>query len=527
MSTSHASAATDAPQAGLPGLDGRVAVILAIVIGLALLVVGPVSNATLGVTAALGLILAAVAAHRWPAATLVSATLLTLADELITPRVLPADVGLGPIGLSEPVLLVIGVVIAARGLRDRTLGPAIRDPVIAIAALFVVVSAVSALVNRVPLPVAALGIVMTVDALAIYVLARIVRVDERGAGAAVAGIVLTIVAVALFGIAQVVVAPTLFGFSSFTGRFGEGVRITSMVGNPNMLATTLGIAIPFALYGSRHLARPRWRWGARACLFVLVLALLLTFSRGGWLAVGLGVVLGALLVDWRSALVFVLAVALAWGTTIVLPRNVGIEGFGLDPEEFGGSIVDSTFDRLENIGGGRDVRAQYLVDGLRIVLANPVLGVGPGRYGGAAATIVPSPVYDQYGAEMFGYRTVHNFWLHLTGEVGVIGVAVFLALVVGLLVRLRRAARRTSGTAFVVVAGASTVLVVASLHSATEMIFEGNMPAFLIWLILGLASVLAPVVPWLARGDGLPPVGTASGSVARNPPPPALPGGAE
>jgi O-antigen ligase len=264
-----------------------------------------------------------------------------------------------------------------------------------------------------------------------------------------------------------------------------------------MRATPLGIAIPFALYGSRHLASSQWRWAARACLFVLVLALLLTFSRGGWLAVGIGVVLGTLIVDWRSLPVFVLAVVLAWGATLILPRNLGLGV--LDPDLAGGDVIGSTLDRLDNLSGGTDIRSQYLVDGLRIISANPVLGVGPGRYGGAAATIIPSPVYEEYDADLFGYRTVHNFWLHLTGEVGVVGVAVFLTLIVATLIRLVRAAWRSTGVSLVVVGGAATVLVVVSLHSVTEMTLEGNMPAFLIWLIVGLASVLAPATPIFAR----------------------------
>jgi putative inorganic carbon (HCO3(-)) transporter len=490
MSTPSASATTHPPRARLPGLDGRVAVIAAIVLVVAVLVVGPISPAALVVVAAAALVLAAVSAHRWPLPTLVAATLLTLADERFTPRVLPEGVNPGPIGLSEPVLLVVGIVLMTRAIRQRTLIPALRDPVIAIGALFVLVSAVSAIVNQVPAHVAVLGIVMTIDALAVYVIARTLRADQRGAGMAMAGVVLAIVAVAIFGIAQVVVAPNLFGFISFTGRFGEGVRITSIIGNPNMMATTLGIAIPFALYGSRHLTTPRWRWVARICLFILVLALLLTFSRGGWLAVGLGVVVGAFIVDWRSVPVLVLAAMLAWGTTLVLPRNLGLGV--LDPDVAGGDVVGSTLDRLDNLGGGSDLRSQYLVDGIRIISANPVLGVGPGRYGGAAASIIPSPIYEEYDADLLGYRTVHNFWLHLTGEVGVIGAAVFLTLIAGLLIRLARAARRSSGVGLVVVGGAATVIVVASLHSVTEMVFEGNMPAFLIWLIMGLASTLAP-----------------------------------
>jgi putative inorganic carbon (HCO3(-)) transporter len=494
MSTPSASASPRGRRVGLSGLDGRVVAGAAILLLVALLVLGPRSLALLIGISVLGLVLAGAAAARWPLATLVSATLFTLLDGALIPRVLPDDADLGPIGLSEPLLVVVGVVLAVRAVRDRTLLPALRDPVIALGGLFVLVAAVSAIVNRVPAQVATLGIVMTVDALALYVVARTLRADERHAASAIAGVVAVITAIALFGIAQVVIAPTLLGFSTFTGRFGEGVRITSIVGNPNMLATTVGIAIPFALYGSRHLGTHERRWAARACLFVLVLALLLTFSRGGWLAIGLGVLVGALIVDWRSVPVFVLAVVLAWGATLVLPRNLALVVLGLDHEDLGGSIVDSTFDRLEGIGGGSDLRTQYLIDGLRIVSDNPVLGVGPGRYGGAAATIIPSPVYDEYDAGLYGFRTVHNFWLHLTGEVGAIGVAVFLTMIVGLLIRFARAARRATGGAKIVVGGAATVLIVVSLNSLTEMVFEGNLPALLIWLILGLASVLAPAV---------------------------------
>ena len=92
-------------------------------------------------------------------------------------------------------------------------------------------------------------------------------------------------------------------------------------------------------------------------------------------------------------------------------------------------------------------------DGLRVVDDNFWLGVGPGRYGGAAAKIIESPVYEAYGVELFGYRTVHNFWLHLLGESGVLGTAVFLTMIVGLLIRLVLAAWRSDGLRFVILAG--------------------------------------------------------------------------
>ena len=105
---------------------------------------------------------------------------------------------------------------------------------------------------------------------------------------------------------------------------------------------------------------------------------------------------------------------------------------------------------------------------------------------------------------MFGFRTVHDFWLHLTGEVGVIGVAVFLTMVVALLIRFLRAAWRSEGLAFILLAGAATATLVVGFNNLTEMLFEGNVPAILIWLILAIGSVLAPSPRLSGPIDGEP-----------------------
>jgi O-antigen ligase len=207
--------------------------------------------------------------------------------------------------------------------------------------------------------------------------------------------------------------------------------------------------------------------------------------------VGVGLVLGTLLLDRRALLVLVLLVPLAWATAVVMPRDLlATQGPDAAPPA-GPDWIGSTVDRFDDLGGG-DLRIRFLTDGLRIIDDNLLLGVGPGRYGGAAATILGSPVYDEYDTQLFGFRTVHDFWLHLTGEVGVIGVAVFLTMVVALLIRFLRAARRSQGLAFILLAGAATATLVVGFNNLTEMLFEGNVPAILIWLILAIGSLLAP-----------------------------------
>lgn len=528
MST-HTAAATDPPsRAWLSALDGRHVAAAAVVISVLLVAIGPRSAPAFVGLVLMGMAIAAVAAYRWPLATLVAASLLTLTDGEIAPRLFPPGVDLGPIGLSEPLLFVAGTVIVIGAARRGAIPSALRDLAIGLVVAFVAVAVVSAVVNRVPPVVALLGIAITVDAIAIYAVARMIRIDDRAAGLVIAALVATVVSVAIVGIAQVVIAPTILGFSGMRGAFGEGVRISSVMGSPNMVAAVIGLAFPFALFGSRHLPDHRLRWLARIALVVLLLALLLTFSRGGWLAVGLGGLVGALVVDWRTVGVLAIAGAIAWAGSNVLPRDLAVASVdeaspapavtapavtgptsvsptpaptsAASPGQTSSaapseppSIFESTIRRILSLSDPNDTRGRYLRDGLRIIAANPVLGVGPGRYGGAAAAIIPSPIYEQYDATLFTYRTVHNFWLHLLGESGIVGTLLFVALVVLVLVRLLRAARHAAGIRLVLLGGAATMLMVVSLHSVTEMLFEGNMPAILIWLMLGIASTFVPL----------------------------------
>lgn len=469
------------------GTTDRLVIGAAVLVSAGLVVLGSASVTAFVVLLGLVAAVTAAAAIRWPLPTLVVASLATLADPVILPALLPPGLDPSPIGLSEPMLLAAGGVILVSAARRRAVGGALRDPALVLAGLFVVAAATSAVVNRVPFGVAILGIAVTVDAIAAFVAVRMTRTDARAAGAAIGAIVGVVVIAAVIGIAQAAVNPRIFGLTPFIGQFGEGVRIGSFLGNPNMLASVIGLAVPFALFAS--VRRDRWKWAARGALYVLVLALLLTYSRGGWLAIGLGLTVGALVLAWRAIPILAVSSALAFGTAAVLPRA----DTPIDQPDVG--LVSSTVDRFLHLADGGDLRARFLRDGLPIVAEHPALGVGPGRYGGAVAAIIPSPVYEAYGTGLFGYRTVHDFWLHLAGETGVVGVSIFLTLIAGLLVRFVRAARSAIGVRFVVLAGTATMLVVASLNSVTEMIFEGNMPSVLIWLMVGLASCLAPAWP--------------------------------
>lgn len=455
------------------------------------------------ILALVALALTAYAAHRWPLATLVVSTLAVLADPVLVPTVLPDTISLGPIGVSEPMIAITGLVVSVNAYRRGAFWPALRDPVLVLMIAFVAVALVSAVLNATPPTVAALGIVMTVDALAVYFIARMIPSGPPAVAIAIGAIVGVAAVASLIGILQVVLHPDLLGFASFAGRFGEGGRITSFLGNPNMVAAVVGFALPFPLFAARHLPQQRHRRLAFAVLVGFALTLVLTFSRGAWLAVALGVLVGIVVLDWRALRTLVTAILIAWLITIVMPRNLLIPAEDLAlyfPESGAPSILDSTLDRLDEVYERRDLRMRFIREGIPIVIDNPAWGVGPGRYGGAAASIIPSPVYAQYGTDLYGFRTVHNFWLHLLGEVGVIGTTIFLTMIVGLWLRMVHAARHErEPVSFVLLAGTATALGIVSLNNMTEMVFEGNFPGFVIWMAIGLVSTLAPSVRLFGR----------------------------
>jgi O-antigen ligase len=161
------------------------------------------------------------------------------------------------------------------------------------------------------------------------------------------------------------------------------------------------------------------------------------------------------------------------------------------------------------VNQGRDLRIKFVVNGLPIIVDHPLLGVGPGRYGGAAASIFGSPIHEQYGTDalLTRQRTVDNFWLHIGIEGGALGVAAFLAAIGTALIAPIRALRGAVGYRFAVPAGIVSAAAVLCVATVTTMLLEGNTAAFLFWFLLGLGSMTWPAA--LRTGD---PPGSATAS---------------
>lgn len=471
--------------------------ILAVVAGAAASHVSPV------LFVASGAVLAAVVAYAslsWPRAAVVVVALSPILDRYLAPGILDPQVeGLAHF-LSEGLLLTVGLCLTVQAAWRGTLRAALWHSTSAFLLTFLAASVASALLNGAEPAQAIVGTAFTLDAVAFFYLARLAAFSVRQALIAVGAFIALMALAAAVALAQAVLTPEFLGLYALQGRFGEVYRLASFFGDPNVFAALLSAAVPFVLFGSPGLRTRRGRAWALALAALLVLALWLSFSRGGWLGAVVGFGIAGAILDRRALLVgFVLAVV-TFGVAWVMPRDL-LGGSGERPD-----LVGSTFGRVDAVGGGRDLRVLFVINAIPIVIDHPALGVGPGRYGGAAADIFGTEVYAAYDTDKLfvnpAQRTVDNFWLHLLGETGVIGLLAFVGMVGVPLIQVIRSARTAVWARRVMLSGIAGAGLALCVNSMTTMLLEANSVAFLLWFLLGMGSTLS--VPTSPREEDEP-----------------------
>lgn len=205
------------------------------------------------------------------------------------------------------------------------------------------------------------------------------------------------------------------GIRAFSSPSGEGPGnlrdiLSKFLGNNNDFALALVVVFPFAfflmLYGTSFLAKS----SLVGCMLTFTAGIVITLSRGGQL--GLLAVLGAIGIRSRRKAPFVV-------TLVCLGILVG----AFAPSAF--------WRRMESIGEfDRDLQAQSRLytwwAALNIAGNNPLFGVGPGNfrnvYGRQFADNRPAGVNPEW-------LTAHSVYFQLLAELGSLGLAIFIAMV--------------------------------------------------------------------------------------------------
>jgi O-antigen ligase len=273
-------------------------------------------------------------------------------------------------------------------------------------------------------------------------------------------------------------------------------RVFSTVGQANALATTVAAGAIMAL-GLLPVAGRARQVGIGGSVVLCVVGLVLTFSRGGYVAflLGLGVAGLVLLpemgrvVDRRRvgrALVAAAAAVLIIGLSAVAWRPAG------DLVERVAARTASIVDAAE---GSNRAHLDLWTVGLVIAMDHPLLGTGPDTY------VIVFPEYrddvlsEESAEKMARFRpeSPHNVYLAIASGAGFPALIAFV-LLVGLCVVLGlRAARRAAMPArfaFAALLGAITV------HLITIVFMTAEPATFaLLWILLGALAGLARGTP--------------------------------
>ena len=235
--------------------------------------------------------------------------------------------------------------------------------------------------------------------------------------------------VALVEIATGLHLPTSRGVKR-QGLFGA----TSFFGNENNFATYLTLTLPYLAVIPLFVRDVRLKAAGYAGSILALLMILTTGSKSALISVGL--ILIALLVivgrDRESRGRLAAAAAIA-GLTVALlvPATLGSGPLALSQRAVTKLDFGLLLEQIESQTGSGGVRASLLTEGLALVDDSNGLGVGAGN----AETSVKS-LKDFPGA-----ANLHNWWLEVLVNGGLVGFALYLALFLGLLRGQSRAAR--------------------------------------------------------------------------------------
>lgn len=297
-------------------------------------------------------------------------------------------------------------------------------------AAFVLLGLVAAVVNDVPILVAALGLLALLKGLLAFQLFARARLSERAVSRGAAAVAAFTAAMGLLALAQRLGGQPVY---ALTGRLAyylqwQGGKAPAVFTNHNVLGhvCALGGALALGL-ALASTGRPA-RWYAAAALACLA-GLVVSASRESWLAVA--VALGAVALATRSrrlgriavAAVLVLAVggALVYFGSPLLRAEIARRGAGV-PGGWHDYRLGFTGHQFRG-----EYRVYILLKSWEIWRDHLWLGTGPGRYGGHVATLYPSPVYATYDfLPLYDtYLPLDVFWSRLLTELGLLGAACY------------------------------------------------------------------------------------------------------
>lgn len=279
----------------------------------------------------------------------------------------------------------------------------------------------------------------------------------------------------LLGLALGGTALAILNLRAFAAAAGHGtlnVAVAAPVAvytSGNSVAMFLEPLVALGLGFLLFSARARDRWIAAAFLLVLTPALLLTFSRGGFLALAALAVIAVLSVRRKLELLLAAlaaAVLLVWRVPLIAER-IAHELSAQDPNN---SFVQ---------------RLAVWRAALKMLRDHPFFGAGLSGY---KATVLP--YIPPGGATDALYP--HNLWLAFWSELGLLGLLAFSVIYFGLVWRGWRGLATGSAGERPILWGIVAALLMIAVHGLVDSPYWKNDLSLEFWLLAGIeVAVLA------------------------------------
>jgi O-antigen ligase len=303
--------------------------------------------------------------------------------------------------------------------------------------------------------------------------------------------------------AAFVAGGTLSAFLGLVGVGGAAVadasgavttRVGGGLGDPNYLAAVLVPALVFALALARTSPRRAERIALGVAAAVMLFALVRTESRGGLVAV-VATLVAALAVGGRLR-----RPLLAWAGAAVV---VGAVAFAL-------FASTSSLHRLTSFSsdGGSGRTELWSVAG-DVVRAHPLAGVGAGNFPVVEATYAArtNTNLTKVYLELTEHEVVHNTYLHIFAELGVVGLILLVSMIVGAIGASYRVCRSLGARGDDEGELLTRALVLGAIGMFVAFAFLTAQYEKQLWIVLGLllaaATSALPTGPPRARGRGM------------------------
>lgn len=379
--------------------------------------------------------------------------------------------------------------------------------------LFVAVLLASALVNLVSPTVAVLGLRQILRFMLVFFLVVQIAPTKEFVKNLTWVMFGVVVFQSLLGIMQAIVGEPLDQFllpseartygaltlTSGVEQFWDpGSRVFSTLGRYDRLGNFLYLflLIASAILFTKKLYR-KYPW--IIWLFVVgVPALVLTFSRSSWFAFLLGFLFIGLLVKHDRRVIAGFAALVVFLTLILAGSGLNVS---LITETPGQTLSERFFEsfslarwRGEYYGLGRVF--WFIHTPTDVVAASPILGFGPGQYGGGAvAALHNTKVYEELGLPFGVFGTegaIDNNWFSLWGESGTLGMVFYLWFYLGLFFYTLNVAR-TNKDPFVqaIALAVCAMLIGVGFNAFTSTLLEIRTSAYYLWLYAGFLYVLS------------------------------------